>query len=108
MALRPIADTLREVRGGAVLDELAEKLQEVVNAVVSTGKAGSLTLKLHIAPAKADGAMVLKDEITANVPKIESSGTLLFVTPEGNLQRKHPKQDDLPGLNVVDKKASNA
>lgn len=99
---RPFADTLRDIRGGAVLDDLAEEMQKLVDAVASTGKGGSLTLKLDIKPmAQFDGAVVVTDDIKTALPKLSSNGTVMFTTPEGNLSRKNPKQDDLPGLTIA-------
>lgn len=37
---RPITDLLRELRNGLLLDDLATQMQELVNAIESTGKAG--------------------------------------------------------------------
>ncbi len=94
----PITDVLRTLRNGLLLEDFADQLQELVNAVESTGKGGSITLKLDVKPfAKHGGAMVVKDTLKLTAPKIESSGTILFATPEGNLQRKDPNQDDLQG-----------
>lgn len=102
---RPFADTLRELRGGFVLDELADQLQKLVNAVTSTEKSGSLTLTLEVKPfSGADGAMVIRDQIKIALPKIEGKGTVMFATPEGNLQRKNPKQDELPGISLATSK----
>lgn len=99
----PITDVLRQLRNGLMLDDMADQMQELVNAVEATGKGGSLTLKLDVKPfAKHGGAMIVKDTIKLTAPKIESSGTVLFATPEGNLQRKDPRQDDLPGIRLAD------
>jgi hypothetical protein len=107
MPVRPFADTLREVRGGVVLDELAEQMQALVNAVTESGKSGKLTLTIEVKPFdKVDGAMVLRDTVKLTLPKITSAGTVMFATPEGNLQRNHPKQDELPGLRDVKEKAA--
>jgi len=91
---RPITDLLRDLRNGLLLDDLANQMQELVTAVEHTGKGGSLTLKLDVKPfEKHGGAMVVKDTI--------SGGTVLFATPEGNLQRNNPRQDDLPGIRLA-------
>lgn len=99
---RPFFETLRDVRGGAVLDDLAEKMQELVHAVQVCNAAGSLTLTLEVKPMKGSTeAVVVTDGIKAKVPQIKSSGTVMFPTPEGNLSRQHPKQPDLPGLSLA-------
>jgi hypothetical protein len=100
---RPITDLLRDLRNGLLLDELAIQMQCLVNAVDETGKAGKLVLTLDVKPfAKAGGAMVIKDTIKATLPKLDNSGTVLFATPEGNLQRSNPRQEELPGIRLAD------
>jgi len=105
MPRRPLFDTLRECRAGLVIEEMEEKLQELVHAVSSTNAAGTLTLTLEVRPMKGSSeAVVLKD--TVKKPEIKSSGTVMFPTVDGNLQRQHPKQDDLPGLSLAKAAAS--
>lgn len=100
--IRPFADTLRDIRSGEALDELARHMQTLVNAVCETGKAGSLTLTIEVRPfERGNGALVLRDIVKAKLPKIESKGTVLFATPEGNLQRNSPRQGDLPGISLA-------
>lgn len=109
MPKRPFFDTLRDVRAGEVIDDLTAKMQELVQAVQSTGGAGSLTLTLNVAPAKGSSEIVVvKDTIKLKKPEISSKGTIMFPTVEGNLQRNNPNQRDLPGITLAaDKTASN-
>ena len=44
--MKPITDTLRSLRSGVLVDEATDALAELVNAVMETGKAGELTIKL--------------------------------------------------------------
>jgi hypothetical protein len=102
MARRSFVDTLRDVRGGQVLEDMDAKLQELVRAVQETGAAGELVLKVSVAPMKGSNeAVVVKDDIKQKLPVIKSAGTVLFPTPEGNLQRSHYRQDDLPGITLA-------
>lgn len=99
---RPFFDTLREVRAGEILDDLAERMQELVHAVQVTNAAGSLTLTLEVRPMKGSTeAVVVSDTIKTKTPQLKSKGTVMFPTPEGNLTRQHPKQAELPGLSVA-------
>jgi hypothetical protein len=99
---RPIADTLRDIRGGEVLDELEAKLQELVQAVQSTNGSGQIKLTIDVKPMKGSTeAVVVTDNIVLKKPAVKSSGTVMFPTVEGNLQRHHPKQDDLPGISLA-------
>lgn len=102
MPRRSMFDTLRELRGGLVIDDLDAKLQELVQAVQSTNAAGSLTLTINVAPMKGSTeAVVVKDDVKLKKPEIKSSGTVMFPSVEGNLSRQHPKQDDLPGITLA-------
>lgn len=104
MGARPFTDTLRDLRGGEVLDELSAKLNEVVGAVTTTGKEGKVTLTLKLKPMNNGAMLQIDDDITASVPKPATGGTVMFPTPENNLSRRDPRQPDLPGVMVVENK----
>jgi len=95
MSVRPITDTLRQLRGGVFLDEASDELNRVVNAVSDTGKAGKLVLELSIKKATRGGAMIITDKIKATVPEEGPLETMLFATPEGNLVEQDPRQHNL-------------
>lgn len=96
MPIRPFFDTARELRRGEFLDECADGLNAVVNAVEETGKAGKLVIELTIKPAsKGQGAMIVADKITPKLPALPAGETVLFATPEGNLQANDPRQGNL-------------
>jgi hypothetical protein len=102
MARRPFFDTLRDVRGGEVIDDLAAKMQELVQAVQTTGASGKLTLTLEVGPAKGSTEIVVvRDTIALKKPEIKSKGTIMFPTVEGNLQRSNPNQRELPGVTLA-------
>ena len=69
--------TVTEWRDGALVVEANEKLQEVIQACVDTGKSGSITLALKIEPEQT-----------------KYGGTVLTVTPK--VETKNPKFD--PGV----------
>lgn len=102
MNQRPFFDTLRDIRAGAVLDELAAQMQTLVHAVQVCNAGGTLTLTLEVKPMKGSTeAVVVADSIKVKAPHIKSSGTVMFPTPEGNLSRQHPRQTELPGLSLA-------
>lgn len=105
MSIRPFLDTLRELRGGQTLDELAVKLHEAVAAVQEHGKAAELKLILTIKPFStrglAEAPILVEDEIALKLPKGEREFTVFFATPEGNLSRHQQRQPDLPGVTVA-------
>src|SRR5262245_32131854 len=99
---RGILETLKEVRRGALLDDLQVALRELVTAVRATGGKGSLVITLRVQPvSKADGdTVMLDDAIKVNKPKAATAATVLYATPEGELTRKDPRQPELAGLRV--------
>lgn len=99
---RSFVDTLRDVRGGGVIEDLDGKLQELVRAVQETGGSGQITLVVAVKPMRGSTeAVVVTDDIKSKLPVIKSAGTVMFPTPEGNLSRSHPKQEDLPGITLA-------
>ena len=98
---RSFPQTIEAIRYGTLSDELTAELKALVNAVVSTEKAGTLTLTLKVIPGKA-GQLEIEDDIKVKAPKPKRGTTLMFATVEGNLQREDPRQMQLPGLRSVD------
>lgn len=97
---RQFIDTLNTLRYGQLHDELTKNLHELTKACSETGKVGELVLKIKLKPGKA-GQMEIVDEIKTKLPEFERGSTILFTTPEGNLQREDPRQMSLDGLRVV-------
>ncbi|MER7206370.1 hypothetical protein ACFYY8_06390 [Streptosporangium sp. NPDC001559] len=102
--VRPFATILQDLRRGAVLDEAAVLLQEVVASVQDTGKKGKLTLVVEIAPMKGDDAsLTVAASVTATKPKSTPKAAVFFADADHNLVRDDPRQASLPGLRVLDK-----
>lgn len=102
MPRRSFADTLRDVKGGDAIEELDSQLQQLVQQVQRTHKGGSLKLTMEIKPMKGSTeAVVVKATVTTKAPTFDDAGTVLFPTPEGNLQRNFHKQDELPGISLA-------
>lgn len=94
---RPFAETLREIRKGALLVELADELLKLVADVLETEKPGELMLKLKVSPtAKADDMVTVQDVVAVKTPKPDRPNTWFFVTPGGELSRDNPNQTKLP------------
>lgn len=102
MALRLFSDVLNQLRFGTLSDELTTKLNELTNKCSDTGRAGSITLTLALKPGKG-GQIEVFDDIKVKLPKEERGSSLMFATPEGNLQREDPRQMQLDGLRTVDR-----
>ncbi|HEY6012669.1 MAG TPA: hypothetical protein VIU37_01635 [Candidatus Limnocylindrales bacterium] len=101
--IRPFLAFLQDHRAGACTRELTEALHEVVQAVVATGKPGSVTLTLNIQPLK-DAASVLKvtDAVRSKVPELARPAAIYFPDRAGNLSRENPDQPMFEGMRVLE------
>ena len=105
MQARTYTSTIESLRFGTLSDELTDNLRDLVAKCASTGRtgrAGALTLTLALKPGKG-GQIEVFDEIKLKMPKEEKGSSLMFATPENNLQREDPRQLSLEGLRTVDK-----
>lgn len=99
MARRSFADTMRDVKQGETIEEMDSKLQQLVQAVQRTGKGGSMTITIDVKPMKdSTEALIVKSNVKLKEPTFTDAGTVMFPTPEGNLQRSHHRQQELPGV----------
>ncbi|WP_041522967.1 hypothetical protein [Gilvimarinus agarilyticus] len=90
-------ETIKQLRSGKTQDELSEYVNQLVQDCRATGKMGTITLQIKIKPDTGDtGQYFLEDKITVKKPAFERGKTLMFGTPEGNLQRTDPNQGELP------------
>ena len=98
MPARAFAQFLAEQRNGLTHTELSDALNKLVEAVEEAGRPGELVLRIKIKPAGkvAAGTVIVEDEIKVKQPQGERSASIFFVTPENNLSRKDPHQEDLP------------
>lgn len=98
---KPFNDTLVQLRFGELHSELTDAINEIVHKVASTQKAGKLTLTLAFKAGKG-GQIEIVDEMKVTLPKEEKGSTIMFATPEGNLQRQDPRQQTFEGIRSVD------
>lgn len=95
--VRPFADILRDLGRGAVIDEAAVMLQDLVRAVRGYGKKGSFTLKVEVAPMKGDSeALLVHAKADSRPPSGEAVSAVFFADDHGNLLRDDPRQPQLP------------
>jgi hypothetical protein len=87
--------TLNQLNAGRTAQELSEKLNELVQQCQFTNRAGSINLTIKIKPEGNTGQYSLVDEVKVTPPKMDRARTLLFGTPEGNLQATDPRQKTL-------------
>lgn len=100
---RPFIDTLRDIEAGGLLDELSETQHSLIDAIRLTGKGGELTIKLAYKP-DGNGQMTIKADVKAKEPALSRGTSLFFLTPEGNLTRRDPRQLDLALRTVGEEK----
>lgn len=99
---KQFSDVLQELRYGTLHDELTERLQEVVNACIDTGKVGSMTLSIKLKPGLG-GELEITDQIKTTIPELAKGSSIMWATPEGNLQRQDPRQMTIDGLKSIGK-----
>jgi hypothetical protein len=90
---------LADLNDGHTLAGLTGDLGELLQAVKETGRSGSLTLKVKVAPATKSGHEVDRITIVADrkleLPKPELPSDFFFLTDEAEPTRQHPRQHAL-------------
>lgn len=90
---------LNDLNDGQTLAGLTSDLAELLRTVQATGRSGSLTLKVKVAPGSKPGQEVDKITITADrkleLPKPESPSDFFWLTDEAEPTRQHPRQHAL-------------
>jgi hypothetical protein len=97
-------DTLMAMRYGILHDDLTDALNTLTDAVTRTNKVGELTLIIKLKPTNNSGQIEVIDDIKIKTPKETKGATIMFATPENNLQREDPRQLSIEGLRTVDMK----
>jgi len=93
--------TINQLRYGQTAEELSNQVAACVNAARDTNKMATMTITLKFKP-EANGAQIfISDETKVKLPSFPREATILFPTPQGNLQREDPRQTSLPGLRQV-------
>lgn len=85
---------LQGFRRGELLAEGDSMLEELMTAVRDTGEKGTLTLEFPFKVNKA-GQVECDPVFKLKKPRRALGTGIYFVTDEGQLTRKDPKQDDL-------------
>ena len=95
-------DTLNALRYGTLHDELTDAINKLTDDVTRTGKVGALTLSIKLKPTNNSGQIEIIDDLKVSTPKETKGTTIMFATPENNLQREDPRQQSIEGLRSVD------
>lgn len=86
--------TLNSLRMGEAQEELSKKLHECVCEARDVGKSASITLTITIKP-NGKGQFEVLDKIITKLPTPDKGVTLMYDTPDGNLQRENPRQHSM-------------
>lgn len=95
----PFSSFLFAQRKGATHGELTDGLAELLQAVMDTGKAGTLTLQIKVSKATKNGGnqMFVADTVTVKAPKAAREESLFFFDERtSSLSRNDPTQPALP------------
>lgn len=83
-------------------EEATDALNDLVHATTETGKAGELIIKIKMKPVGGKaGQMEIDADVKTKLPAPTRGKTLLFATPDNNLQRTDPRQQTLDGVRDV-------
>lgn len=98
-----VMKVLRETRSGRLVDELNQKLGDLIAGVSDTGKVGSLKLTLKLKPRpNTDGSQIeLEDAVVVSIPE-RSKPTSLFFADGQRLLTEDPHQRKIEGLELVE------
>ena len=100
--IRPFATWLIEQSGGKTHEELSAALYDLVARVRDTGKKGSVSLTVNVAPLKGDiDVLVVADEIKLRLPEHDRKASLFYPDRDGNLTRRDPNQLSFDSLREV-------
>lgn len=103
--VRPFAELLTILDKGTAHAEASRALHDLVAAVADTGKAGTMTLTIKLAPLKGStDQIVVAAQVTAKPPKSEPGAAIFWRDKSGNLVRNDPNQPEIDGLRVVEPK----
>lgn len=86
---------LQNIEGGRFEEEVAEELKSLLDQISYTGKAGEMTIKVKIKPKAGHGAVEVTGEVKSKLPNPEKLASVFFITPEGNLSRRDPRQREM-------------
>lgn len=98
---------LAQLERGALAADLSEAVTDVVKAVTALGKAGTVTLKLTIAPTDTQhvtDALTIQAEIVPKPPVPPRRASIVFTDDDGRLGRNPSKDPEMfPDGDVADR-----
>lgn len=98
---RPFADILLALNRGRTHHELSTGMQQLVAAVEDTGKKGSISLTITVAPTKSEGVLEVTETVGVKAPTHSRAASLFYADDSHNLVREDPRQMALPLRDVT-------
>jgi hypothetical protein len=88
-----IAHVIAQVNHGALADEAAALLADLVQQVSHVGRKGTLTLTLEVKPFTGNSDTVqLSGKVSVTPPSRDPHAGIFFFTDDGALSRNDPRQ----------------
>lgn len=89
--VRPFAHVLGEINRGAVADEAAAALAELVAAVRDTGRKGTVKLTITVAPFSGSEEVIqVTGTVDLKAPKPHQPASIFYADDTGSLSRNDP------------------
>jgi hypothetical protein len=105
---KAFTQTLVELRGGELVEEATNQLNELVSMVRDTGKPGKITVTIDVKPfSKVADALEVTGKVTTSLPREKETAEVFFPTFENNLSRHSERQTELPGISLADSRSSS-
>jgi len=95
-----LADVLRACRQGSAEREANEALADAGRAVLDTSKSATVTITLTFIPMGGN-RIKISDKISTKKPELTKEDTLFFLTEDGLVTRKDPRQMTLEELQTL-------
>lgn len=95
-----IVEILSRHHKGNLIKDAQTRLESVVRACRTTGKKGSVTIKIDVAPDD-NSVIELEMGVSAKCPEPNKKVSRYWDSEDGRLHDKDPDQDELP-LQVVE------
>jgi hypothetical protein len=92
-----LLDTLTEIDGGIFITEAGAALTKLVKTCMERGSKGGMSITIGLKP-NSRGQIEVIAGFETKLPKPEKFTSILFGTEQGLLQRRDPRQPELPGL----------
>ena len=95
-------------KNGSVISDVSAAMKQVTAAVQLTGKPGTVSLVMSIAPASRGdaGTLVFLPKVKTKVPETDAPASIFYADADFNLVREDPNQASLPLKTVAEPKAA--